>query len=200
MRPMKRPSDMTAQMAVLGFVVGKPDTRQNILYQFNDRFESAGFAKPAGYNSLKDLLEKGHLRVVGDTFHATPEGQDALFEWMLGPVPAPGIRAPILGKLEFVTVEQLETVVRRLKEEERAYKAACSKVTGRVHEEQRQRLRRAKRVESRGGEETFGERLRAIQGAHEAKLWEGTVESLEDVREELEELLENLRAGKGPVA
>ncbi len=192
---MKRPREMTAQMAVLGFVVRKPDTQANILLEFTERFDSAGFPKPSGHTSLKHLVEKGHLRLVGDTLCATREGEEAHQEWLLGPVPTPGIRAPILGKLEFVTAEQLEAVVRRFKDEEKAYKAKCATVISRVQEEQRQRLRRAKRAGGLGGEETFGERLDAIQGGQEVKLWEGHVEWLEDVREELEDLLTDLRSG-----
>jgi DNA-binding PadR family transcriptional regulator len=195
---MKRPNDSTAQKLVLGFATRKPDTRQNILYQFNDRFASAGFPKPAGYNSLKDLVAKGDLRLVGDIYEATPQGKKAFREWLLGPGPAPGIRASILGKLEFVTAADLQTVVGILKEEEAAYKLACNEVTGRVQNEQRQRLREQGRGLAR--EETFEQRLRAIQSKHEANLWKGAMENLEDLREELETFLEELAAGKVPCA
>jgi DNA-binding PadR family transcriptional regulator len=195
---MKRVSDMTAQKLVLGFAASKPDTRQNILYQFSDRFASAGFPKSAGYTSLENLVAKGDLQLVGDVYEATPQGKKSFREWLLGPAPNPGIRAVILGKLEFVTVADLETVVGILKEEEAAYKLACNEVTGRVQNEQRQRLREQDRGIAQ--EEPFDQRLRAIQSKHEANLWKGAVENLEDLREELETLLEELAAGKVPCA
>jgi DNA-binding PadR family transcriptional regulator len=196
--PMKRVSEMTAQKLVLGFVADEPDTRQNILYQFNDRFASAGFPKTAGYNSLKELVEKRELRLVDGIYEATPQGKRSFREWMLGPGPSPGIRAVILGKLEFVTVADLETVVGILKEEEAAYKLANNEVTGRVQNEQRKRLRERDRGHAQA--ETFEQRLRSIQNKHEANLWTGAVENLEDLREELETLLEDLAAGKVPCA
>lgn len=195
---MKRVSDMTAQKLILGFAASKPDTRQNILYQFSDRFASAGFPRPAGYTSLENLVEKGDLRLVDGIYEATPQGKRAFREWLLGPGPSPGIRAVILGKLEFVTVADLETVVGTLKEEEAAYKLACNEVTGRVQNEQRQRLREQDRGLAQA--ETFGQRLRAIQNKHEANLWNGAVENLEDLREELETVLEDLASGKVPCA
>lgn len=195
---MKRVSEMTAQKLILGFAASKPDTRQAILYQFGDRFASAGFPKPAGYSSLKELVDKGDLRLVDGIYEATPQGKRAFREWLLGPGPSPGIRATILGKLAFVTVADLETVVGILKEEEAAYKLACNEVTGRVQNEQRQRLREQDRGLAQA--DTFDQRLRAIQNKYEGKLWEGAVESLEDLREELETFLEDLAAGKAPCA
>lgn len=189
---------MTAQKLILGFAASKPDTRQAILYQFGDRFASAGFPKPAGYSSLKELVDKGDLRLVDGIYEATPQGKRAFREWLLGPGPSPGIRATILGKLAFVTVADLETVVGILKEEEAAYKLACNEVTGRVQNEQRQRLREQDRGLAQA--DTFDQRLRAIQNKYEGKLWEGAVESLEDLREELETFLEDLAAGKAPCA
>lgn len=195
---MKRVSEMTAQKLILGFVASKPDTKQNIMYRFNDRFASAGFPKSAGHTGLKELVEKHELQLVGGVYEATPQGKRVFREWLLGPGPSPGIRATILGKLAFVTVADLETVVGILKEEEAAYKLACSEVTGRVQNEQRQRLREQDRGLAQA--DTFDQRLRAIQNKYEGKLWEGTVENLEDLREELETFLEDLAAGKAPCA
>lgn len=195
---MARPNESSAQKLVLGFVIREPETRQSILFQFNERFASQGFAKSAGYNSLKELVTKGDLQLVDGVYEATPQGKREFREWLLGPGPAPGIRASILGKLEFIDAVDLEIAVGILKDEEAAHKAACNDVTARVQDEQRKRLRQQERGVAQ--EETFDKRIRAIQSKHEAKLWEAALENIEDLREELETLLEDLAAGKVPCA
>jgi DNA-binding PadR family transcriptional regulator len=195
---MAKPNESSAQKLVLGFVIRDPDTRQSILFRFNERFASHGFRKSAGYNSLKELVEKGDLELIEGVYEATPQGKKEFREWLLGPGSAPGIRASILGKLEFIAPEDLEIAVGILKDEEAAHKASCNDVTSRVQDEQRKRLRQQGRGVAQ--EETFDQRIRAIQSKHEANLWKADLENIEDLREELETLLEDLAAGKVPCA
>jgi hypothetical protein len=123
-------------------------------------------------------------------YEATGKGVAELHQWLLSSARQPVIRDAVQCKLEFLQREDLVALIQLIRGEEDACRRACNSAHGRVVGEQRSRRARGTPVD-------WQVRLRGIQSKDEAALWGMLSQRLEHLREELEDLEQEISAG-GP--
>jgi DNA-binding PadR family transcriptional regulator len=182
---------------VLGLVIQQEDTVAGVARRLNDQFATARFPRTAAYKNLPILAQNGHVRLIAkgppneptlDRYGATPAGVEVLRDWLRSTELPPGIRDVLQCKLEFITADDLVAFIQIVREEEEAYTAAYDIAHSAVVREQRSR--RAK-----GRPQDWRTRLRGIQTKDTANLSGLMSKRLEHLREELEELHEEISAG-----
>jgi DNA-binding PadR family transcriptional regulator len=184
--------DLTPRMMVLGLVVQQPDSVAGVARRLADQFASARFPKTSAHTNLPSLAEKGYVRLVAtgktpslNRYEATSKGAAHLHQWLLHSARPPTIRDAVQCKLELIEREDLAALVEIMREEEDAYTSAHDIAHSRMLREQRSRL-------ARGGQVDWHTRLRGIQTEDEATLWGLMSQRLEHLREELEELFDEI--------
>ena len=179
---------------VLGLVIQRRDTVAGVARRLVDQFASARFPKASAYKNLPSLAEKGYVRVIEkgpsdeptrDRYEATPEGIEHFRKWLRSTELPPIVRDAMQCKLEFLEREDLAALIRLVREEEKAYTAACDIARARVLREQRSRRTQGEPVDWRV-------RLRGIQNKDEATLWGLMSKRLERLDNELEKLLDDI--------
>jgi DNA-binding PadR family transcriptional regulator len=190
--------DLSPRMMVLGLVVQQPDSVAGVARRLADQFASARFPKTSAHTNLPSLAEKGYVRLVEvgkkpslNRYEATSKGTAQLHQWLLSSTRPPIVRDAMQCKLEFLEREDLAVLIQIVRGEEEACRHACNNAHGRVVGEQSSRR-------ARGAPVDWQVRLRGIQSKDEAALWSMMAQRLERLREELEELEQDISTG-GPV-
>jgi DNA-binding PadR family transcriptional regulator len=187
---------LTPRMMVLGLVIQQEDTVAGVARRLADQFASARFPPNSAHKNLPSLASKGYVRLVEkgppneptrDRYERTPTGVEFFRGWLRHTELPPAIRDAVQCKLEFLEREDLAALVKIVREEEDACRRACNAAHGRVVTEQSSRLAQKKRAD-------YNLRLRGIQSKDEAMLWSLMSKRLEHLREELEELLDEISA------
>jgi DNA-binding PadR family transcriptional regulator len=182
-------------MMVLGLVVRQPDTVSGVARRLADEFASAQFPKSSAYTNMPALRREGYLRLVEhgaesslDRYEATPAGVEHLRGWVRRSNPSPALRDALQGKLDFLELEELGALIHEVREQERTYRSACEAVHARLLQEQETR----RRIRARGKPIDWRTRLRSIQTQDELALWGTMIQRLEQLRESLEQLLQEI--------
>jgi DNA-binding PadR family transcriptional regulator len=189
--------ELTPRMMVLGLVIQQRDTVAGVDRRLADQFASARFSRGSAHKNLPSLAEKGYVRLVRkgppdeptlDCYEATPKGVELLRGWLRHTEMPPAIRDALQCKLEFLEREDLAALIQLVREEEYAYTCACDIARSRVLREQRSRRAREMPVDWRV-------RLGGIRSKDEATLWGLMSQRLERLRDELEELFDEISEG-----
>src|ERR1700691_2316839 len=181
--------DPTPRMMVLGLVIQKQDTVAGLAHRLTNQFASARFPKNAAHNNMPSLAKKGYVRLIErdptgestrDRYEATPKGVEYFREWLCSVQLPPIVRDAMQCKLELLERQDLTALIRLVREDEKAYTAACDIARARVLREQRsRRIRQNEPVDWRV-------RLRGIQNKDESTLWSLMSKRLEHLGNELE--------------
>jgi DNA-binding PadR family transcriptional regulator len=194
--PPSRTGDLSASIAVLGLVVERPDTVASVGVRLGERFPRAYFSRNAAHNNLPSLARQGFVEVVNrgaepslDRYEATPSGLAHFQKWVRESTAVPpALRDALQGKLEFSGQGDLLALLKTVCEEEDA--CAREYAVAHRHASAARRLRHR----STGKHVDLSSRLRGIQIVDEANLWSLMVQRLRRLREELEELVEEMGA------
>lgn len=196
--PPSRSADLSARIAVLGIVVqgGGPLTLGSVGVRLAEDFGVAQFSKNAVHQNLRNLTQRGYLRLVSegaepsfDLYEAVEKGVEEFEEWLIASEPdPPALRDALQARLSFYTrcVERgdIEGLVEKLRVQQRRYARQFAVAHGNVHLEQGQRER---------APGTLNDALCLIRMEDEAELWGGEVKRLSKLRERLERLLATSR-------
>lgn len=189
--------DTTPRMMVLGLVIQEADTVSGVGRRLADNFKSARWSKGSAKKNLPSLAKEGKVRLVEkgaepplDRYEATPHGIDYFRGWLRRAQMPPEIRDAVHGKLEFLGPEDLVALVEAITEEQKAYTSAASLAHGRLLEEQEVR----RRIRARKKPVPYEVRLQCIQYKDEATLLRLMAQRLEHLREDVQELLEEVIA------
>lgn len=190
-------TDLTPRMMVLGLVIQQTDTVAGVGRRLADQFASARFSRSSAYKDLPSLAGQGYVRLIEagesrslNVYEATPKGVRYFQKWLRSKRLPPRIRDVLHGKLGFLAEDELVELLEVVREEEHAYTTACDIAKGRVLQEQHWRRRKRAQWD-------WNSRLRHIQRRDEVNLWSFMSLRLERLREDLEELLEEVSAAGG---
>ena len=187
--------EFSPRMMILGLVAQEPDSVAGVARRLTDQFPSAGVAKNSAHNNLPKLAEDGYVRLVQageksskDRYEATAEGLSYLRRWLHHSELPPVVRDSMQCKLELVDLDDLAPVVRTILGQENAYRRASGDAQWRLVAEQGSRR-------ARGAPVHWRVKLQAILRKREVTLWDFMAGEREGLREELEELLDEVAAG-----
>jgi DNA-binding PadR family transcriptional regulator len=187
--------DLTPRMMVLGLVVQQPDSIAGVARRLADQFASARFPKTSAHNNLPGLARDGYVRLVEpggraslNRYEATVEGIAHLRLWLRSSAPSPTIRDALQGKLQFLELDELASVLQTVREYENACRSEYRIARTRVLEEQEFRRR------SKGGSLDGNAQLEAIRNQDEANMWSLHAQRLMRLREALEDLAGKMSA------
>jgi DNA-binding PadR family transcriptional regulator len=193
-----RSGDLTPNMAVLGLVVQAADTAAGLALRIEQEFPDAQFSGNASHNNLPSLAKEGYVLLVKrgerpslDLYKGTPKGETAVQTWIRESDAAPpGWRDALRGKLAFAEQETLLDVLREIREQEEL----CAREYAITH----RRISSRRDQERRTGEPLdFRKRLADILDADDASLWGLRGTRLRLLREDVEGLVEEVRASRG---
>lgn len=194
MKP-RRAGDLMPNMAVLGLVVQRPDTAAGLALRMEQEFPDAQFASNAPHNNLPFLAKEGYVLLVKrgerpslDLYRGTPKGATAVQTWICESDAAPpGWRDALRGKLAFAEQESLLEVLQEIREQE----DHCAREYATTH----RRVSSRREQERHAGEPLdFRKELTDILDADEASLLGLRVTRLRLLREDVEGLVEEIRA------
>jgi len=189
--------ELTPRMMVLGLVIQQGDTVAGVDRRLADQFSSERFSRGSAHKNLPSLAKKGYVRLLKkgpperptlDRYEATPEGVELLRRWVRDPDLPPAVRDVLQCKLEFLEPEDLPALIELVREEEKAYTVAYDIAQSSTQREQRRRR-------AREGPVDWGTRRRGIKIKDKANLWGLMSQRLERLREDLEELLDEVSRG-----
>jgi DNA-binding PadR family transcriptional regulator len=187
--------EFSPKMMILGLLAQEPDSVAGVARRLTDQFPSAGVAKNSAHNNLPKLAEDGYLQLVQaggkssrDRYETTAEGLALLRGWLRRSELPPVVRDSIQCKLELIDLDDLAPVVRTILGQEDAYRRASGDAQWRLVAEQSSRRARGVPVHWRV-------KLQAILRKREVTLWDFMAGEREGLREELEELLDEVAAG-----
>jgi DNA-binding PadR family transcriptional regulator len=191
-----RTGELSASMAVLCLVIQQPDTVSGVGVRMAKQFPDAGWSRNSAHGNLPSLAKQGLVRVTKqgppdtrslDRYEATSEGVAHVRRWIRESAAVPPVlRDSVQAKLEFSGREDLLGLIQTIREEEHA--CALRYAAAHACDIKAQQLRRRQR--SRGRRPDLEEMLRDVKIADEAALWGLIVKRLKDLRENLEEVLE----------
>jgi DNA-binding PadR family transcriptional regulator len=190
--------DTTPQMMVLGLVIQRQDTVAGVARRLADQFASASFPRGSAHGNLPRLAAKGYVRLIEkgppdeptqDRYEATSEGIAFFRKWLRHTELPPVVRDALQCKLELLERADLAALIRLVRDEEKAYTAACDIARARVLREQRSKCAQSEAVDWRV-------RLRGIQNKDEVNLWGMMSKRLERLGDELEKLLGVISLGE----
>jgi DNA-binding PadR family transcriptional regulator len=185
-------------MMVLGLVIQQQDTAAGVGRRLADQFASARFPRSSAHNNLPSLARQGLLRVVEqgskrslDRYEATPQGTARFREWLRESSPEPpALRDPLHAKLELCEEEDLLGLIEVIGEEEKAcqqvYAAAHGRLIARRHFEG-----------TRTRDTAWAARLQGTLITDEAMMWGMRTKRLQRLREELEDIRDELQRTRG---
>jgi len=189
-----RSGELSASMAILGLVIQQPDTIAGVALRLEERFPRARFARSAAHNNIPSLARQGLVRLVEpsgegshDRYEATSDGTEQFREWLrdssTGP---PALRDALHAKLELSQEDDLQALIRAVNEEEQA----CEQELADAHA---RHIAAARLGRLRTGQDAdWRERVRGPLMTDEVLLWGLRARRLQRLREELEELYEEM--------
>jgi DNA-binding PadR family transcriptional regulator len=189
--------EVTPRMMVLGLAIQQAGTVADVDRRLADQFPSERFSRGSAHKNLPSLAKKGYVRLLKkgppgrptlDWYEATPKGIEFFRRWVCDPDLPPAIRDVLQCKLEFLEPEDLPALIQLVGEEEKAYTVAYDIAQTSTLREQRLRRARGKPVRWRT-------RVLGIKTKDKAKLWGLMSQRLEHLREDLEELLDEVSSG-----
>jgi DNA-binding PadR family transcriptional regulator len=187
MAPARR-GDLTAKMAVLGLLVQRADTINNVKARLVEKFPGASWSRSVTYGAVSSLAEEGLVRVVAagverglELYEATAEGVGSFARW-LGDFSDPVLRDALRAKLEYVSDEDdLRAVIEAMREQE----DACFEASEAAKVRLRRAIRRGELGSAKGA--AWEGRLRRALMEDEAVLWHYMASRLQRLRESLED-------------
>ncbi|HUN79193.1 MAG TPA: hypothetical protein VMU32_09750 [Solirubrobacteraceae bacterium] len=188
-------------MAVLGLVVEQPDTGSGLAARLEKRFPRGAWSRNAVHGAVPSLLRDGLIHVDREDpsgkfsmhlYAATDSGVAKMRAWIRASVDSPpSLRDELQGKIEFSTEEDLRVLVGEISVQETACAAEFAKA--RTRDEHTRRLR--DRLAKQGRPPDWKMRVRQVQLADEATVWAQRVKRLREVREHIEDLLDEVDGG-----
>lgn len=189
--------ELTPRMMVLGLVIQQGDTVAGVDRRLADQFPSERFSRGSAHKNLPSLAKKGYVRLLKkgppdrptlNRYDATPKGIELFRRWVRDPDLPPAIRDVLQCKLEFLEPEDLPALIELVGEEEKAYTVAYDIAQSSTRREQRSRRARGRPVD-------WHTRTRGIKMKDKANLWGLMSHRLERLREDLEELHDEVSRG-----
>jgi DNA-binding PadR family transcriptional regulator len=185
---------LTPRMMVLGLVVQQPDTVAGVARRLADQFASARFPKSSAHNNLPSLEQNGYVRLIADgeepslhRYEATAQGLARFREWLReSSISPPVLRDAVHAKLELCEQEDLPGLIRVLEDEEKACRSLYAGAHARLISRRQHRSRPPRTPES------WGEKLDGILITDEATMWGMRTKRLQRLREELEDLRDEI--------
>jgi DNA-binding PadR family transcriptional regulator len=186
-------------MAILGLVIQQPDTVAGVALRLDERFPRARFARSAAHNNLPSLARQGLVQLVQrdeegsqDRYEATQDGTAQFREWLRDSSAAPpALRDALHAKLELSQEEDLHALIRAVGEEEQA----CERELADAHA---RHIAATRLGRLRGGPDAgWREKVRGPLMTDEVLLWGLRTRRLQRLREELEELGEEIERSDG---
>jgi hypothetical protein len=203
---LPRTNEMTASMAVLCLLVDHPDTVASLAVRLSQQFPDARWGRNAAHNNISSLVKQGLARRVRearpgqpssmDGYDATDAGIDEVRGWVreFAVVP-PVLRDVLQAKLEFSRAEEdLLGLIETVREEE----DACARRYADAHRHDIRAQQARRRQRARGRRPSLAERLRDVKLTDEATLWGLMAKRLATLREDLEDLLDEIRESPAP--
>lgn len=194
-----RSGDLSASMAILGLLVQQPDTAAGIGIRLVELFPRAHWSRSVVHNNLPSLAKQRLVRLVAegsepalDRYEATAEGIVRFREWVhQSTTLPPTVRDALQGRLPFVELDDLMSLVGMVRQSEDAYRMEYAAAQVRVKTITRSMRRSHGTVEWRA-------KLQFIQSGDEAMLLGLMLRRLQRLGDELETLLEECSAaGRG---
>jgi DNA-binding PadR family transcriptional regulator len=195
--------DLPVSMAILGLLVEQPDTGSGLGARLDARFPRGAWPRNAVHGALPGLLREDAIRVVSQHpsdkrslhgYEATDCGVAKLRDWIRTSVTLPpSLRDELQGKLLFATEDDLRVLVGELSILETACVAEYA--AARNRRDQASRLRQ--RLTKQGRPPGWAMRIREVQLADEAIVWGQRVKRLQELREHIEDLLQEVDGGAG---
>jgi hypothetical protein len=196
-----RIGEMSASMAVLSLVVERPDTVASVGVRLAQQFPDARWSRNAAHNNMSSLVKQGLVLLVKeappgassslDSYRATDEGVAHVRKWVreFAVVP-PVLRDSLQGKLEFSSEEEdLLGVIKTVREEE----DACARRYADAHMNDVRAQHSRRRLRSRGERPSFKDLVQDVKLADEARVWGQMAKRLAALRENLEDVLDEIR-------
>jgi len=196
-----RTGEMSASMAVLCLLVERPDTVASLGVRLAQQFPDARWRRNAAHNNMSSLVNQGLVSLVKkapsgqptsmDSYRATDAGVAEVRTWLReSAVVPPVLRDVLQAKLEFAHEEEdLLGLIQTVREEE----DACAKRYADAHMNDMRVQQERRRLRSRGRRPSFHDGVRDVKLADEAALWGMMSKRLVKLRENLEDLLEEIR-------
>lgn len=182
--PPARKGELTSTMAILGFLIKRPDSINGVKLRLDDRFPSADWGPSIAHSAMSSLSRQGFVRPVKgsgsslDPWEATPGGVERFKKWLgeYSTTP-PFVRDALRAKLQFIDDEDdLFAVVRAIREQEEACFEAAEAVRSRMKKAVRlgwvgpakgadwkSRVQSAMMVDEAGGWGDMGKRLKRFR-------------------------------------
>jgi DNA-binding PadR family transcriptional regulator len=197
--PPSRSGDLSASMAILGLVIQQADTAAGVGARLVDRFPRARWSRSVAHNDLPSLAKQGLVVMVQpgakpslDRYEATPEGVEQFREWLRASSMAPPmLRDALSAKLAFSEEQDLPDLLQAIREEERICVAEF--------EGAQTRLNAARRLGQLGpaNGSDWGGRVQSAIMTDEAMMWGQRAKRLQCLRQELEEVDDELEIPGG---
>ncbi|HXB63627.1 MAG TPA: hypothetical protein VNV42_02010 [Solirubrobacteraceae bacterium] len=193
--------EMSASMAVLCLLVEQPDTVASLSVRLAQQFPDARWQRNAAHNNMSSLVNQGLVRLAKkapsgkptslDSYRATDAGVAEARTWLReSAVVPPVLRDVLQAKLEFSREqEDLLGLIETVREEE----DACAKRYAHAHMSDMRAQQERRRSRSRGQRPSFQDGVCDVKLADEAALWGMMSKRLVKLRENLEDLLEEVR-------
>lgn len=200
-----RTGEMSASMAVLCLVVEQTDTVAGVGVRLARQFPDAWWSRSAVHNNIPSLAKQGLVCLAKkgppgkaslDTYRATSEGVAQVRRWVReSAVVPPVLRDSLQGKLEFSDEEEdVLGLIETVREEE----DACTRKYADAHTSDMRARQARLRRRSRGRQASLKDMMGDVKLADEAAVWGLMVNRLKLLRENLEDVLEQLE-GPGSV-
>jgi hypothetical protein len=196
-----RTNEMSASMALLCLLVERPDTVASLAVRLSQQFPDARWQRNAAHNNIGSLEKRGLARCVKkappgmpasmSSYEATGDGVVEVRTWVreFAVVP-PVLRDALQAKLEFLREEaDLLGLIETVREEE----DACARRYADAHTSDMRAQQIRRRLRTRGRQSSFRDRVLDVKLADEARLWGAMAKRLAALRENLEDVLEELR-------
>ena len=198
--PPTRTGEMTASMAVLCLVVERPDTMASVGVRLARQFPDAWWSRNAAHSNLPSLVKQGLVCRAKkgpsgtpslDSYRATEAGVAQVRRWIReSAVVPPVLRDSLQGKLEFSREEKdVLGLIDAVREEE----DACARRYADAHTSDMRARQARRRLRSRGRRASLRELVEDVKLADEAALWGLMVKRLAGLRENLEDILDELQ-------
>jgi hypothetical protein len=195
-----RLGEMSASMAVLCLLVESPDTTASLGIRLAKQFPDARWSRNAAHKNMESLAKQGLIHLVKkgppgksslDSYEATSNGVAQVQTWIReSAVVPPVLRDSLQGKLEFSREEKdLLGLLETVREEE----DACARRYADAHRADVRARQARRRLRARGIRANLVDLMHEVKLSDEAVWWSLMVKRLERLRENLEDVLDELQ-------
>jgi DNA-binding PadR family transcriptional regulator len=186
---------MSAKYAVLGLVIERPGYGYQLAQRLEERFGASGFAPSGVYSALDRLARDEFVRSAGEMpgrarraaprtiYEATEDGVDHFEAWMLGSSPTPPLRDELHMKIALCQPHNLPRLIDMVHGQELACLGGLRDL---------RQLAQGQPANSR----EWSRLMRVLARDAEFAFWNARIEWLQNARELLEQLRDELERSK----